>query len=110
MLNKTFLKNEFQNCFEKTIPVAFERALLETFPGVTARGNEIAKQFGQTLSDLLAEQWANYMADAIHIYVKNMQIKGKIITTGSATTQMANVNSTEMPSINGSIPNTLKVV
>lgn len=109
MLKPDVLKQNLLDLFNETLPVAFEQAFLELMPEKTDAGSEAAKKFGETVKKLLAEQWAETIAQAIDYYVKNAQIFGTVITVGSPTTQTAMINSTPMPATNGSIPNTLGI-
>jgi hypothetical protein len=109
MLKPQVLEQQLKDMFNQTIPVAFERAFLELFPEKTDAGDKQAKQFAKTIDDLLSEQWAKTIAQAIDYYVKNAQIFGTIITAGSPTSQVAVINSTPVPVTNGAIPNTLGI-
>ena len=109
MLKADVLEQNLADLFHNTIPTTFERALIQLFPEKSERGDEIAKKFGETIDEMLSDQWAKTIAQAIDYYVKNAQIYGKILTVGSPTSQMAMVNSTPLPATNGSIPNTLGI-
>lgn len=109
MLKKDTLQSQLLDIFKNTIPGAFEKAMLESYPGSSKKGKERAKKFGETMSEMLSEEWASGIAAAIDYYVKNAQIFGTVITVGSPTTQTAMINSTPVPSINGSVPNTLGI-
>jgi len=109
MLKPDVLKQQLLDLFNQTIPTAFEQAFLEMQPENTKAGAESAKKFGQTINDLLSEQWATTISQAIDYYVKNAQIYGTLITNGSPTTHVARINSTPMPATNGSVPNTLGI-
>ncbi len=107
-LNKEYLKDELQVCFENTIPNAFAQAWKEALPK-SAMGDELAEKFGQSLSKYLSENWAMYISDAIDTYIKNANIHGTLITNGSPTTHMCNINSSMPPLTKGVIPNSLKI-
>ena len=109
MLKPDVLKQNLLDLFNPTLPVAFEQAFLEMMPEKTEAGSEAAKKFGETVKKLLAEQWAETIAQAIDYYVKNAQIFGNLITNGSPTTHFCSINSTPMPATNGAIPNTLGI-
>jgi len=109
MLKPDVLKQNLLDLFNQTLPVAFEQAFLELMPEKTDAGSKAAKKFGETVKQLLAEQWAETMAQAIDYYVKNAQLFGTIITVGSPTTQTAVIQSTPMPATNGAIPNTIGI-
>ena len=108
MLNPTRLEEELKKAFEECFPSAFEKAFYETLPEKSEIGEKTAKQFGETITDLLAEDLAKRIAGAIDYYVKNISISGTVITIGSPFTQTAVINSPG-PVVNGSIPNSLKI-
>lgn len=108
MLNPDKLKSELQKAFEEVLPNAFEQALVQTFPEKTEEGSKKAKQFGETITEMLSEDLATRIAGAIDFYVKNISISGLIITMGSPFTQTANINSPS-PVTNGLVPNSLKI-
>ena len=107
-LDKNYLKEEFQKCFEETIPIACEQAMLEILPR-SERGNAAAEKFGQTMSKLLSEKWASYMSDAIDVYVKNANIVGFLITTGAPVLHKCKIKSNYPPMMKGVMPNSLKI-
>ncbi|MBO5005630.1 MAG: hypothetical protein J6D03_10520 [Clostridia bacterium] len=106
MLNQEKLFKEIKKAFDETFPTAFEHALKSTFPTATSVGNDIAKQFGKSINESISEPLAQRLAAAIDYYVRNANIYGTIITVGSPTTQMANINSPKTLT-NGKVPNTL---
>ena len=108
MLNKSSLKQQLQQGFEDFIPGVFEQAMKSTYPTQTKKGEDLAKKFGQNISDLLCEPLATVVAAAIDYYVKNISISGTIITTGSPVTQTAMIQSPS-PITNGIVPNSLKI-
>ena len=109
MLDASKLKQNLLDLFNQTIPSAFEQAMLETMPEKSDVGDKIAKQFGETLKNMLAEQWAETIAQAIDYYVKNATITGTILTVGSPVTQTAQIMPAPMPATAGKIPNTLGI-
>lgn len=108
MLNPDNLEKQIKNALEQYLPPAFEGACLTLMPSKSENGDEMAKVFGQTVSDLLAEPLASSIAAAIDYYVKNISISGTILTTGSPVTQQAIIQSPS-PLTNGIIPNSLKI-
>lgn len=85
MLDAGKLKQNLLDLFNTTIPSAFEQAYLETMPNKSDVGDKIAKQFGETLKNMLAEQWAETMAQAIDYYVKNADVHGQMMLVGIPT-------------------------
>ena len=111
MLNLTGLEKDITDAFKETLPGAFEQAMQETFPEKSAAGAEIAKKFGETITDLIAEPLGKRLASAIDYYVKSGSIKGTIITVGSMVTQTAMLSPVNLGNpIAGSVPNTLGIV
>ena len=108
MLKIDKLEQEIKKAFDETLPGAFEQALLVIFPEKSKTGDNIAKQFGETVNDLISEPIAKRLAAAIDYHVRSANIYGTIITVGSMVTQTANVNSPS-PLLNGKVPNTLGI-
>lgn len=109
MLNPDGLEKQIKNALEQYLPPTFEQAAHILLPSKSDAGDEICKEFGQTVSDLLAEPLASSLAAAIDYYVKNISISGTIITTGSPVTQQAPIVPAPTPTVAGVIPNTLKI-
>ena len=108
MLNENKLYKEIKASFNETFPTAFEHAFRTTFPEQSAAGNEVAKQFGKSIDDAISDPLAKRLAAAIDYYVRNANVYGTIITTGSPVTQMAAISS-PTPLTNGKIPNTFGI-
>lgn len=109
MLKPDVLKQQLADLFHATIPTAVEQAMLQMQVEKTESGDAIAKKVATTMDEMLSEQWAETISQAIDYYVKNAQIFGNLITFGSPTTHTCMINSTPMPATNGSIPNTLGI-
>lgn len=110
MLNVDTLASDIKQMFEETIPSAFEQAWLETLPIKSKQGAEQAKQFGETLSAILSENWATRLAYAIDSYIKTGEIKGTIITAGGPVTQTATIMPINLGNPTaGAIPNTIGI-
>jgi len=110
MLNPTGLEQQIKNALTQYLPPAFEQAAKVLMPMKTDAGDDMCKDFGQAVSDMLAEQLASSLASAIDYYVKNISLQGTIITTGTPVTQTAVVMPAPTPTVAGVIPNTLKVL
>ena len=112
MLNPANLKQKIKDCFDQTIPDAFEQALLGLFPGSSEIGNDKAKEFGKTFCDIVSEPWAEQLSSAIDYYIKSGCVYGMILTTGSPVAQQAVIP----PGMNlgnpaaGAVPNTLGIM
>lgn len=85
MLKPDVLEQNLLDLFNTTLPAAFEQAMLETFPEKSERNDKAAKQFGETIKKLLAEEWAKTIAQAIDYYVKNADVHGKMMLVGIPT-------------------------
>ena len=109
MLNPNNLETQIKNALEQYLPPTFERAVHLLIPSKTEDSDELCKEFGQTVSDMLAEPLASSLAAAIDYYVKNISISGTILTTGSPVAQQAIIMPAPTPVVAGVIPNTLKV-
>lgn len=107
MLNVDKLKENIQQALEETIPPAIETCIFNKFPVKSKLCETEAKEFAETWKEMVCEQLAELLANAIDYYIKNAQIFGTIMTVGSPTTQTAVISSTPTPTINGSVPNTL---
>lgn len=109
MLKVDKLEGEIKKAFDETLPGAFEQALLLIFPEKSDTSDKIAKQFGETVNDLISEPIAQRLAAAIDYHVRSANIYGTIITVGSMVTQTAVVNSPSAIT-NGKVPNTLGIM
>ena len=110
MLNPAGLEQQIKNALMQYLPPAFQQAAKILMPTETDAGNEMCKDFGQAVSDMLAEPLASSLAAAIDYYVKNITFQGTIITTGTPVTQTATIMPAPTPVVAGVIPNTLKVL
>ncbi len=108
MLKVDKLESEIKKAFDETFPGAFEQAILTIFPEKSKTGDDMAKEFGETVTELISEPMAQRLAAAIDYHVRSADIYGTIITVGSMVTQTAMVNSTS-PLVNGKVPNTLGI-
>lgn len=109
MLNPSGLEQQIKNALDQYLPPTFEQAAHILIPTKTEDSDELCKEFGQTVADLLAEPLASSLAAAIDYYVKNISISGTILTTGSPVAQQAMIMPAPTPVVAGVIPNTLKV-
>ena len=110
MLNLSGLEADLKACFDETLPGAFEEAMLATLPQKSEIGDNMAKQFGETICDLLSESWAKRIASAIDYYIKSGSIYGTIITVGSPFTQTAVISPMNLGNpASGAVPNTLGI-
>lgn len=108
MLNSAKLCSDIQKAIEETLPMALEEGIKIMFPQKSNTGDDIASQFGETVTELVAQPLANRIGEAIHAYIKNISIYGNIITVGSPTTHTA-VISPGTPITGGKIPNCLGI-
>lgn len=108
MLKLDKLEKEIKKAFDETLPGAFEKGLRMTFPKDSKSGDEISKEFGKLINDMLAEPLAQRLAAAIDYHVRSIDIYGNLITNGPPTTHFCMINSPS-PLTNGKVPNTLGV-
>ena len=108
MLNVNTLEKQIKQAFDEVFPPALERAMLEMLPTKSDLGDKRAKQFGQTITDLISGDIAKRLAAAIDYYVKNADVYGTVITMGGPFTQTA-ILDTPSPITGGKIPNQLGI-
>lgn len=108
MLKVDKLESEIKKAFDETLPGALEQAMLSIFPEKTGTGDDIAKNFGEAVNELISEPLAQRLAAAIDYHVRSATIYGTIVTVGSMVTQTAVVNSPSALT-NGKVPNTLGI-
>lgn len=109
MLNPDVLEENIKKALLEYMPIAFEEGLKTLMDRKTDETDDMCKNFGQTITDVLAEPLASSLAAAIDYYVKNISISGQIITSGTPVTQTSIIASSNVPIQNGVIPNTLKI-
>lgn len=109
MLDVDKLKNELKDGISNIIVPAIEEITKLGYPQQGTQGDEMAKNVADTFDDLVSDALAEIIANAIDCYIKNIDITGTIITTGSPVTQTASIFSTQTPITNGKVPNTLGV-
>lgn len=85
MLKPDVLEQNLLDLFNNTMPYAFEQALLESFPEKSEAADKAAKKFGETVRNLLAEEWAKTIAHAIDYYIKNADVHGQMLLVGIPT-------------------------
>lgn len=109
MLMVNDLKDQLKSAFESIIPGAIETCMKNREPYKTDEGYEKIEEFAETFKELVCEDLADSIANAIDYYVKNATITGTIITVGSMVTQTAQIVPAPMPASAGAIPNTLGI-
>lgn len=109
MLNVDSLKDQICMGIKNIIVPAIKETIRTGYPQESDIGNEISEEQSSVFDDLVSEQFADVLANAIDYYVKNMAIEGTIITNGGPTTQIARINANPIPKINGKLPNTLGI-
>lgn len=109
MLKVDDLKSQIQSALHQIIPTAIEACINEKNPVKSEVGQQEAKQFAQTFDEMVSENLATSLAQAIDYYVKNADITGTIITVGGPTTQTATIVPPPTPITGGKIPNTFGI-
>jgi len=109
MLMVNDLKDQLQSAFESIIPGAIETCMKNREPRKTDEGYQKIEEFAETFKELVCEDLADSIANAIDYYIKNATITGTVITVGSPFTQTAPIVPAPMPATAGKIPNTLGI-
>lgn len=122
MLNVNDLKGQIQAALENTVVPAIYQCKYNDFAQDGEFQQEKASEMAETFRELVCEPLADAIANAIDYYVKNAAITGQImiypsqiVTVGNKHTQanvapvIMNITSMPIPSINGTIPNTLGI-
>lgn len=109
MLDVNTLETQLKNSISNIIVPAIKECKLAELTESSDIGKEKAEEIANLFDELVSENLAKCIAGAIDYYVKNIQITGTIITAGSPVTQTAVISSTNVPSTNGIIPNTLGI-
>jgi hypothetical protein len=107
-LKKSTLKKEIQDAIEQLLPPALEQGINVTFPRATESGEDIAKKFADTVTEILAAPMAEALAAAIDYHVKSADVYGNLITNGSPSTHFCTISSPS-PITNGKVPNSLGI-
>lgn len=110
MLNVATLELNIKQAFDEVFPPAFERAMLEMMPQKSDDGDKKAKNFAQTVTDLIAGDMASRLASAIDYYVRNANVYGSILTVGSPYVHTAVLTTIPVGTGGGSIPNMLGIM
>ena len=109
MLNMEALKSQIKFGLTNVYKPAIEQAVLMTFPEKSDLGDEMAKNIADAFDDMTAEQFADILAGAIDYYVRNIDVTGMLITTGSPGTHTCTISAADKPIKAGKIPNTLGI-
>lgn len=108
MLDVDNLQKSLQVAFEEVLPSAFEEVMRAILPMQSSDGDEKVKAVKEFVKDLISEDLSTRIASAIDYYVKNADVYGSLITTGSPITHMVKIESPS-PLTNGKVPNTLGI-
>ncbi len=109
MLNPNELKNQIKQGIQSIIVPAVKTMIRSGYPETSSIGDEVSEDQSKVFDDLVSDQFAEILANAIDYYVKNIAISGIIITTGSPVTQQAVITPNKVPTVNGKLPNTLGI-
>ena len=109
MLDKETLKENLANGLSTVLRPAIEECFKRIWPGKSNIGNSYAENFANNFDEMVSDQLAEVFAAAIDYYVKNIEIFGTVMTTGSSIMQTAQINGMSTPILNGAIPNTLGI-
>jgi hypothetical protein len=109
MLDSNKLQKQLQQSIQDIIIPAIEQLELKRYPYKNQWSERNAKEISKLFDNLVSEPLAKVIADAIDCYIKNANVTGTIITTGSPTTQVARINPAGTPTMGGKIPNTFGI-
>lgn len=109
MLDRNTLKEHIANGISTIVCPAIKECILRSYPVESDIGNATAEKFANNFDELVADQFAEIIASAIDYYIKNAELYGTIITTGTPFTQTAVLTPTPVPISNGKIPNTIGI-
>lgn len=85
MLDQGKLKDHIQSAIEDIFAPALTTAFGRVCPVDTSDGNDVAKQFGDIATELIAEPFAERLSAAIDYYVRSANIFGQFLLLGVAT-------------------------
>lgn len=102
------LQKALKVAFEEVLPPAFGEVMRCMLPAQSEDGNNKVEYVKEMVKDLISDDLATRIAEAIDYYIKNADIYGKLITNGSPSTHMCSINSPS-PITNGKVPNTLGI-
>lgn len=108
MLVVSELEKALTRSLEEVLPSALEEGFKHVLPCTSKAGNKKAKEFGESITKMIAEPLGVRFSNAIDYYIKNACIYGQIQTIGSPSLQIAKVESLS-PLTNGKIPNALAI-
>ena len=108
MLKVNDLQKALKLAFEEVLPPAFGEVMKCMLPAQSSDGDAKVEYVQEMVKELISDDLATRIAEAIDYYVKNADIYGKLITNGSPTTHMCSIESPS-PLTNGKIPNTLGI-
>ena len=108
MLVVSELEKALTRSLEEVLPSALEEGFKHVLPCTSKAGNEKAKEFGESITKMIAEPLGIRFSNAIDYYIKNADIYGQIKTIGSSASQIATIESPS-PLINGKVPNTFGI-
>ena len=111
MLDVDLLSEQIAQGIRTTIIPAICRMEMQRAP---IKNNQVRKEceaMAKAFDDIVTDRLAEIIAKSIDYYIKNGDIHGIIMTTGSPTIQFANVNSAiaDTPVTKGVILNTLGI-
>ena len=109
MLKVDDLKSQIKSGLSNIIPAAIESCKLQEFGQDGTKAKEKAKEFADNFDELVSDQLAEVIANAIDYYIKNADITGTIITVGGPFTQTAMIAPPPSPIVGGKIPNTFGI-
>lgn len=109
MLDKDELKKQIYSAFNDHFKNACKEAVAKLMPVPTKNGDKRIEDFSEAFTTIISDNLSVALSEAIDYYVKTIELHGTIITTGSATTQVAKIDCSANPSVNFVTPNKLGI-
>lgn len=109
MLSVEEIKKQMLGRFQQAFYTASEVSTQSTFPQPSSTGDAIAATKAYTFMELVSEPLADIIAYMIDSAIRNITLKGTIVTVGDAASQTAYIKPSPNPSLNGNSPNTLGI-
>jgi hypothetical protein len=103
------LKEHIEVGLKNIVNPAIERIESLRYTDKSEIGKRKAREIRDMWDDMVSDALSEVIAQAIDYYIKNADITGTIITVGSPFTQEATIFSTQVPIVNGTVPNTLGI-
>lgn len=110
MLDVNYLSDQITQAIQNTLIPALELAFTNHYDIKTEKDAERAKNFANTIDEMVSGNLGELLANAIDTYFKMGELRGLIVTTGTPVTQQAQIIPQNLGSpMAGAIPNTIGI-